>query len=211
MTGDIEPSPHEVTQILEAISGGDKTAEEELIPLVYSRLKRLAGARMAREKTGHTLQTTALVHETYLRLLGDENPRWENRAHFFAAAAEAMRRILIERARRHARIKHGGGLDRVTLDEDAVAGIEPRAEELLALDEALTRLEARDPEMGKVVALRYFAGLTLEETANALGISPSRVSRLWRRARAWLQQEMTRLPDAPDGSSAASGGPIAGR
>ena len=207
MTGDIEPPPHEVTQILEAISAGDKTAEEELIPLVYSRLKRLAGARMAREKAGHTLQTTALVHETYLRLLGNENPRWENRAHFFAAAAEAMRRILIERARRHARIKRGGGLDRVTLDEDAV-GIEPRAEELLALDEALGRLEARDPEMGKVVALRYFAGLTLEETANALGISPSRVSRLWRRARAWLRQEMTRLPD---GSNAASGGPIAGR
>ena len=193
----LTPQPHEVTQILEAISAGDGRAKERLLPLVYEELRRMARARMAGEKPGQTLQPTALVHEAYLRLLGGENPRWENRAHFFTAAAEAMRRIMIERARRKAQLKRGGDRRRVKLNSSA-ASYEPKSEQLLALDEALRRLEALDTEMSQVVKLRYFAGLTVEETANALATSPRSVNRLWSAARAWLQRELSsadrRLP-----------------
>ena len=179
----------QVTQILEAIGAGDAEAKDRLLPVVYQELRRIARARMAGERADHTLQPTALVHEVYIRLLGTENPRWENRAHFYTAAAEAMRRILIEQARRRARQKRGGDLRRVELGS-AVGSYEPPSEELLALDEALTRLELLDSEMSYVVKLRYFAGLTIEETAHALQTSERTVSRLWRGARAWLHSEL---------------------
>lgn len=162
------PPPHDLTRMLEAISAGQDQAADRLLSVVYGELRALARARMAREKPGQTLQPTALVHEAYLRLFAGEHPRWENRAHFFGAAAEAMRRILIERARRHARLKRGGGREQAPLTEIAAEGtLGP--EELLALDEALERLQAKDTEMARVVKLRYFAGLTVEETAEALG------------------------------------------
>lgn len=187
-------STHEVTRILEAISAGDPEAEQRLFPMVYKELRRMARIQMAREKPGQTLQPTALVHEVYLRLFGNENIRWENRAHFFGVAAEAMRRILIERARKKASLKRGGDKLRVTFAE-AIAGKEPRAEEILALDQALSRLESRDPLMAQVVKLRYFAGLTVKETASAVGTSPRTVNNLWAVARAWLHREMARSKD----------------
>lgn len=188
----------ELTQILEAISAGDRDAADRLLPLVYDELRALAGARMARERAGHTLQPTALVHEAYLRLFGKVAPRWENRAHFFGAAAEAMRRILIERARRQARLKRGGARERIPLTE--IAGEQTLdAEELLSLDRALDQLEAKDPAMARVVKLRYFAGLTVDETAAALDVGSRTVDRHWTAARAWLQRELTRsLSGAPD-------------
>ena len=181
----------DVTGLLRQITGGDGKAADELLPLVYTELRNLAGARMARERPGQTLQPTALVHEAYLRLVRDEHLQWENRRHFFAAAAEAMRRILVERARRVAARKHGGEVQRVPL-EDGVLEDESRAPEILALDEALERLEARDPTMSGVVKLRYFAGLTVPETANALGLSARSVNRIWAEARAWLHREISR-------------------
>lgn len=183
------PEPGQVTQILEAIGAGDAAAEDLLLPVVYEELRRIARARMAGERAGHTLQPTALVHEAYLRLLGTGHPRWENRAHFYTAAAEAMRRILIERARRRARQKRGGDRRRVELDS-SVGSWEPPSAELLALNEALTRLESLDPEMSRVVKLRYFAGLTIEEIARALRTSERTVSRRWSGARAWLYAEL---------------------
>ena len=184
------PPPHQVTRILEAISSGSKEAADELLALVYAELRKMARAKMAREKPGQTLQPTALVHEAYLCLMGDEEPRWENRAHFFTAAAEAMRRILIDRARSKATAKHGGDRRRVELESSAGAQ-QPRIEMLLALDEALDRLEGLDDRMAKVVKLRYFAGLTVKETALALGLSPRSVNRHWAAARAWLHREMS--------------------
>lgn len=171
--------------------GGIAGASAELLPLVYEELRRLARARMAHERPGHTLTPTALVHEAYLRLVGDSELTWANRAHFFAAAAEAMRRILIERARRAARVKHGGGHLRVTLDE-ALMGQEAASDDFLALDEALDRLETQDAAMAAVVKLHQFAGLSLEETAAALGTSERTVSRRWTAARAWLKRELSR-------------------
>jgi RNA polymerase sigma factor (TIGR02999 family) len=159
--------------------------------LVYQELRRLARARLAREGHPLTLQPTGLVHETYLRLTGDGAGQWQSRGHFFAAAAEAMRRILIERARRAARLKRGAGLRQVSL-EAADGTLTPIAESLLDLDRALDELEARDGEMAQVVKLRYFAGLSVDETAEALGSSPRSVNRLWTGARAWLLREMTR-------------------
>ncbi len=181
---------HQVTRILEALSSGEENAEDELLDLVYGELHRLAQGRMAGEAP-QTLQPTALVHEAYLRLFGGVTPRFQNRAHFFTAAAEAMRRILIDRARERGRLKRGGDRLRVTLDEGA-ARYDARPEELLDIDRALEGLEARDAGMAKIVKLRYFAGLTLEETAEALGSSRSTVARSWRAARAWLQRELTR-------------------
>lgn len=180
----------EVTTLIQRLRAGEAQAAEDLLPIVYDELRKLARTRLAREKPGQTLQATALVHEAYLRLVGDADPGWDSRAHFFAAAAEAMRRILIERARRYAAEKHGGGLNRVTLSED-VAGTIENAEELLALDAALTRLECRDAQMASVVKLRYFAGLEVKETAQALHSSPRTVNRLWTAARAWLAYELT--------------------
>ena len=185
--------PGLVTQMLVEVSAGKDGAEEELFELVYGELRQMARARMAGEGPGQTLQPTALVHEVYIRLLRGQEPRWENRAHFFTAAAEAMRRILIERARRKRRLKRGGGARHVQL-ETADGYLDPESENLLALDEALDRLEARDPRMAQVVKLRYFAGLTVSETAQALKSSPRTVDRLWSAARAWLHRELAPTP-----------------
>jgi RNA polymerase sigma factor (TIGR02999 family) len=182
---------NDVTAILSAIEQGDPRAVEQLFPLVYNELRRLAAQRLAKEEAGQTLQPTALVHEAYLRLVAAEKARtWKSRGHFFAAAAEAMRRILVDNARRKARAKHGGGRRRVELD-DAVPAPPGAAEELLALDEVLTRLAAEDPQAAAVVQLRYFAGLSVEEAAQALGISRAGAYRHWTFARAWLLQELS--------------------
>ena len=184
-----ETDPGLVTQMLEAVSAGEEGAEDELYALVYDELRKMAHIRMAGGKPGQTLQPTALVNEVYLRLLRQQQSRWQNRAHFFTACAQAMRQILIDRARKKARIKRGGNLKRVEL-ETADGKIDPDSEELLALDEALTRLEAKDTGMAAVVNLRYFAGLTIEETAEALQSSPRTVNRQWSAARAWLHREL---------------------
>jgi RNA polymerase sigma factor (TIGR02999 family) len=183
------PDTKTATRLSAEITGGNRAASEELLPLVYEDLRRLARARMARLKPGQTLQPTALVHEVYLRLVGGQDQGWENRGHFFAAAAEAMRRIIIDRARRAARVKHGGDRVRITIT-GIRGGVEPRPEEILALDEALRRLETEDPRMAEVVKLRYFAGLTQEETAAAMNISRRSVNRLSTAARAWLAGEL---------------------
>jgi len=183
------PSPQDVTQLLDAVGQGDSRAAEELLPLVYDQLRKLARSRMAREREGATLEPTALVHEAYLRLVGKQDVKWENRGHFFAAAARAMRRILVERARHRGRQKRGGAMQRVELSAEAMA-VEPPSDELLALDEALDRLEQDDPRKCDVVMLRYFAGLTIEETSAALGISPTTVKSEWTFARAWLHREL---------------------
>jgi RNA polymerase sigma factor (TIGR02999 family) len=180
---------HSVTDLLVRVRAGERQASTELLPLVYEELRRLARARLAREAPGQTLQPTGLVHEAYLRLVGADDPTWENRGHFFAAAAEAMRRILIERARRYAAERHGGGQVRVTLQDD-LASTAHQAEELLALDQALSRLEGHDPQMAQVVKLRYFAGLEIDETARALQTSTRSVNRMWTAARAWLAREL---------------------
>jgi RNA polymerase sigma factor (TIGR02999 family) len=178
-----------ITGLLQRINAGETQAAEDLLPVVYTELRRLARSRMAHEAAGHTLQPTALVHEAYLRLVGDADPGWQNRAHFFAAAAEAMRRILIERARRIRRDKRGGGLVRVSLSE--ADAHDPAAQaDLIDIDDALTALEAQDAQMAAVVKLRYFAGLDVEETARALGISARTVNRAWTGARAWLLREV---------------------
>ena len=186
---DVPATREEVTLLVEGARRGDRQAAEDLMPLLYTELRRLAASRMAKEKPGQTLQPTALVHEVYLRLLKDENLGWDGKGHFFAAAAEAMRRILIERARRYGRLKHGAEQRRVTLEDDS-AHDEPEPEELLSLDSCLTRLERRDTVMAQVVKLRYFAGLTVDEAASALSISPRQVNRHWTSARAWLRREM---------------------
>jgi RNA polymerase sigma factor (TIGR02999 family) len=182
----------DVTSLLDAAAAGDSAAADQLLPLVYEELRRLAADRMAQESTGQTLQATALVHEAYLRLVGaDPNRPWNSRGHFFAAAAEAMRRILIERARRHATLKHGGAGRRVALDLAEPATFEP-SDELLALNEALEKLATIDPTKAALVTMRYFAGLTMEEAAAALGMSLATANRAWRFARAWLHQEIVR-------------------
>jgi RNA polymerase sigma factor (TIGR02999 family) len=183
----------EVTRLLDAAAAGDSSAASELLPLVYDELRKLAAVRLADEKPGQTLQPTALVHEAYVRLVGPgESQRWDGRGHFFAAAAEAMRRILVEAARKKGSAKRGGGLVRHELDEgDAV--VEPGdPDRLLALDEALTKLAASEPELAKLVELRFFTGLGVEEAAKALGVSPRTVKRDWSYARAWLRREMDR-------------------
>ena len=161
----------------------------QLLPLVYAELRELARRKMYHEPAGHTLHTTDLVHEAYVRLAASD-VKWDNRRHFFAAAAEAMRRILIERARKHARLKHGGGRQKVDLDAAEIAA-PAIGEDVLAIDEALKRLEQRDPARSAVVSLRYFAGLTIDQTAEVLGISPATVSDHWAYARAWLYREVS--------------------
>jgi RNA polymerase sigma factor (TIGR02999 family) len=180
----------EVTRILSAIEEGDPSAAALLLPLVYDELRKLAAQRLAQEKPGQTLEATALVHEAYLRLVdGDQARHWNSRGHFFAAAAEAMRRILVESARRKKALKHGGDLSRRELDEERLTVPEPR-EDLLALDAALNKLAAEHRQAADLVQLRYFAGLTLPEAAQALGISPRTAGRLWAYARAWLRREV---------------------
>jgi len=177
----------EITQLLNAIDQGDGHAAAQLLPLVYEELRRLAAARLAAEPSGNTLQPTALVHEAYLRLVGSSNgDRWDHRGHFFGAAAEAMRRILIDNARHKSTARHGGAM-RQALDPDATPAAEPR-EDLLALDEALDRLEAEDPLKAKLVKLRYFAGLSLAEAAATLDLSERTAGRHWAFARAWLRR-----------------------
>jgi RNA polymerase sigma factor (TIGR02999 family) len=180
----------EVIQILDAITQGDQKAAAQLLPLVYDELRRLAAARLAREAPGHTLQPTALVHEAFLRLVGTgDERRWNSRGHFFGAAAEAMRRILVESARRKLGGKHGGGLQRQDLEEhDVPVAVPPK--ELLALDEALARLAADDPDVARVVDLHFFAGLSIDESAEALGVSRATAYRQWSYARAWLRCEL---------------------
>ena len=180
----------DVTRILSAIEEGDAQAAERLLPLVYDELRKLAAAKMAQENPGQTLQATALVHEAYLRLIGVEKAQyWDSRRHFFAAAAESMRRILIENARRKKRLKRGGKLERADLPD--VAEIEQAPlDELIDLDEALKKLAVEDTEKAEVVNLRFFAGLPLEEISQILGISVPTVKRHWRYARAWLHKEM---------------------
>jgi RNA polymerase sigma factor (TIGR02999 family) len=187
---------NDVTQILSAIEHGDPHAAEQLLPLVYAELRELAAARLVHEKPGQTLQPTALVHEAYLRLVDVEKAQaWNSRGHFFAAAAEGMRRILIERARRKGRQRHGGGLRRADLSDADVAA-PPEDEQLLLLDDALTRLAAARPQAAELVRLRFFAGLTLDEIAPLLELSPRTIRRLWAFARAWLRREMERAGGA---------------
>jgi RNA polymerase sigma factor (sigma-70 family) len=200
----------EVTRILSALEQGEPHAAEQLLPLVYEELRRLAAERMAQEKPGQTLEATALVHEAYLRLVGSGEasaprasgeasaPReqhWNNRGHFFAAAAEAMRRILVEQARRKRRLKRGGGRKRVDLD-DVDISVNGPADDIEALDEALGKLAEKHPDKAEVVKLRYFAGLTIREAAEVLGISTSTADRYWTYARAWLYREI-----APEGGA----------
>jgi RNA polymerase sigma factor (TIGR02999 family) len=177
----------EVTRILSAIEQGDPHAAEQLLPLVSDELRRLAAARLTQEKPGQTLEATALVHEAYLRLVDvDQAQRWDSRGHFFAAAAEAMRRILVEQARRKRSRKHGGGRSRRELHPSQIAAPET-GHDLLALDEALTRLAATEPQVAELVKLRYFAGLTIPQAASHLGISPRTADAWWAYARAWFQ------------------------
>jgi len=185
----------DVTRILSQIEQGNPAAAEQLLPLVYDELRKLAAARLAQEKPGQTLQATALVHDAYIRLVDVEGEQsWDNRGHFFAAAAESMRRILVESARRKGREKHGGNLDRKELVVDAIALTVP-AEELLAIHEALGKLEATNPQAAQLVKMRYFAGFTIPETAEHMGISPRKANQIWTYARAWLATEIA------DGSS----------
>ncbi|HKB04977.1 MAG TPA: ECF-type sigma factor [Gemmataceae bacterium] len=186
----------DVTRLLDAAAAGEPHAAAELLPLVYEELRKLAAVRMAAERSDHTLNPTALVHEAYLRLVGGEMPQnWDGRGHFFASAAEAMRRILVEFARRRGRLRHGGGLRRVDwLEEDAAAP--PAADDqLLALDESLTRLAAARPQAAQLVQLRFFSGLSAEEAAPVVGLSPRTARRLWVFARAWLRRDMERSAD----------------
>ena len=184
----------EVTQVLSALERGDPHAAAELLPLVYNELRQLAGQRLAQEKAGQTLQPTALVHEAYLRLVDSErrgsSTPWNGRGHFFAAAAEAIRRILVEQARRKRAAKRGGQRERENLDPNRIAAPAPD-EELLALSEALDRLAERSPEKAELVKLRYFAGLTADEAATVMGISPSTADRYWTYARAWLGRALS--------------------
>jgi len=184
------PAPQEVTRLLVDWNNGDQTALGRLLPLVNAELRRLAAAYMRREKPGHTLQTSALVNEAYLRLIDQQHVSWQNRAHFFGITAQLMRRILIDHARSHQCAKRGGGALKVSLDEAAVA-TEERAAELLAVDQALEKLTAMDARKGRIVELRFFGGLSLEETAHVLGISSPTVQREWRAAKAWLHRMLT--------------------
>jgi RNA polymerase sigma factor (TIGR02999 family) len=180
-----------VVRLLESAEEGDENALRSLAPLVYDELRRLAHAYLRREREGHTLQTTALVHEAYVRLAGQDAPSWRNRTHFRAIAAETMRRILVEYARARNRAKRGGGGRPVTL-EDTIGVEGKRPVDVEALDQALNRLVENDPRMVRIVELRFFGGLTVQETAEALGISPATVKREWATARAWLRRELRR-------------------
>jgi RNA polymerase sigma factor (TIGR02999 family) len=183
-------SPATITQLLVRWHDGDQAALEELLPLVYREMRRLAGYYLRHERPDHTLQPTALVHEAYLRLVGEKEIDWQNRAHFFGIAAVRMRQILVEHARSRRAAKRGGGEYRLSLSE-ANRVAEKRDVDLLALDDALRRLEELDPQKSRIVELRYFGGLTIEETAEALRISPATVKRDWRLARAWLRSEIS--------------------
>ena len=185
-----EPIPAEVTQLLQQWSRGDRDALDDLIPLVYEELRRIAHGHMARERDGHTMQATALVNEVYLKLKNERASSWHNRAQFFAIAAQLMRRILVDYARQHARAKRGGGAHQVTLDDTMLVS-KDNSSEMLAVDDALQKLEQLDKRKGQVAVMRFYAGLTAEEAAEALSISVETVTRDWRFARAWLRNELS--------------------
>lgn len=182
----------EVTLILEAIQQGDPKAAEELLPLVYAELRKLAASKLANQPPDQTLQPTALVHEAYLKLLGDGHRSWQDRRHFFAAAADAMRHLLVDRARRKAAVRHGGGWQRIDLDNVVVA-TNTTDENVLLIDEALEKLTAHDPDAAELVKLRFFGGLTFPQAAEVLGMSERTAKRSWAYARAWLFKEIQRL------------------
>jgi RNA polymerase sigma factor (TIGR02999 family) len=185
------PDSHEVTKLLLAWSEGDKAAMDRLMPLVYDELRRLAKSHMRRERGANTLQTTALVHEAYLRLIDQKEAQWQNRAHFFAIAAQMMRRVLVDHARSRQYQKRGGGARRVSFDE-ALEVSDERAAEVVALDEALTALAEFDERKSRLVELRFFGGLSIEETAEVLGVSPGTVMRDWTLAKTWLQRQINK-------------------
>src|SRR5438128_12311402 len=182
---------HEVTQLLIEWSNGDKAALDKLMPLIYDELRRLAHHYMSREHPGHTLQTTAVVNEAYLRLINRKRVHWQNRAHFFAIAAQLMRSILVDHARSHAYAKRGGGARKIALDE-AIVVSQQRAGEVVALDDALKQLAELDAQQSRIVELRFFGGLTIEETAEVLGLPPANVKREWSTAKAWLYHELSK-------------------
>ena len=183
-------SPHEITQLLAEWSGGNQAALDKLYPLVYDELRRMAHRFMKRERKGHTLQTTALINEAYLRLVEQKNVHWANRSHFFGISAQIMRRILVDHARQYAYLKRGGGAQQVSLDEAALVS-KDRARELLLLNDALDKLAKLDPRRSQVVELRYFGGLSNDEIAELLKISANTVTRDWNMARAWIYQQLT--------------------
>jgi RNA polymerase sigma factor (TIGR02999 family) len=180
-----------ITQLLMAWNQGDQSARDELAPLIYDELRRMARGYLRRERPGHTLQPTALVHEAFLRLIDQSQVNWQNRAHFFGAAARLMRQILINHAETRRATKRGGEAERVSLDAAGHFTVGPEVD-LIALDEALRRLERLDPQQGRIVEMRYFSGLTIEEIAEAIGVSPATVKRDWSMARAWLRRELSR-------------------
>jgi RNA polymerase sigma factor (TIGR02999 family) len=180
--------PQEITQLLTKWSSGDKSALDELIPLVYPELRRLARAYMSRENSAHTLQTSALINEAYLRLVNQQDVEWQNRAHFFAVSAQVMRHILVDHARKYQYTKRGGGAEHVPLDELTIV-CDERAIELIALDDALNHLATLDPRKSLIVELRFFGGLTVEETAEVMKLAPITIMREWRAAKAWLARE----------------------
>jgi RNA polymerase sigma factor (TIGR02999 family) len=186
----MEPPSTDVTQLLKRYSDGDHSALDHLIPQVYDELRRLASSYLHSERIDHTLQTTALVHEAYLRLVDQKKARWNNRNHFFAIAAQMMRRILVDHARKHAAVKRGKSFTRISLEEAAVLFLEqPR--QIIAVDELLSRLASFDPQANRIVELRFFTGLSLEETAEVMGLSTAKVRRDWSAAKAWLIREIT--------------------
>lgn len=195
------PSPSDVTRILTDASASEQDRAAKLLPLVYEELRALARARLAMERPGHTIQATALVHEAYLRLIGKEDPGWNGRAHFFGAAAKAMRRILVDQARSRGRLKRGGDRARVELDEnhravdEQAAAIESPTDDVVAMDEAVQKLETVDVRKAQIVSLRYFAGFTAQETADVLGVSLGTVEREWRFIKAWLREELDQPAD----------------
>ena len=185
----MEPPATDVTLLLKRLSSGDEQALAELIPQIYDELRRLASFYLQSERVNHTLQTTALVHEAYLRLVDQKQVEWSNRNHFFGVAAQMMRRILVDHARKHVSLKRGGSFSRISLEQAAVFSRE-RPRELIAVDELLTRLASLDPQGSRIVELRFFAGLSLEETAEVMGLSSAKVRREWRAAKAWLTREI---------------------
>lgn len=191
------PTNDNMTLLLKAAASGDSRAASDVLPAVYAELRRLAAARLGRTPPGNTLQPTALVHEAYARLVAGGDPGWNGRAHFFGAAAQAMRDILVEQARRKSRLKHGGGRTREDTEPEIV-DLELPAEDMVALDEALKRLEADDPQKGQIVNLRFFAGLTTEQTAEALGVSARTIERQWQYIRAWLYAQLADAGLKPD-------------
>jgi RNA polymerase sigma factor (TIGR02999 family) len=194
----VEDNPEELTALLQAWGAGDRAAEAKLLPLVYAQLRQQAARQLRRERPDHTLRPTAVVNELYLRLARQQRAAWVNREQFFAVAAQLMRRVLVDHAREHQAAKRAGGWQRVTLD-DGVPGATPRDADLLALDAALAELGELDPRRARLVELRYFGGLTLEETASALGVSEATVSREWQLARAWLHRRLAGGAPAPEG------------